>query len=59
MPQPCRRFQLADSPLHAATCRRAAGIGAELAIQYGALGAKLVLAARRKTELETVRICVE
>ena len=31
-----------------------AGIGAELARQLGAKGAKLVLAARRKTELEAV-----
>lgn len=28
------------------------GIGAELAVQYGGLGARLVLAARRRTELE-------
>lgn len=31
-----------------------AGIGAELAVQYGLLGARLVLAARRKPELEAV-----
>lgn len=30
------------------------GIGAELAVQYGRLGAKLVLAARRREELEAI-----
>jgi hypothetical protein len=42
-------------PAVAAPARLLPGIDAELAVQYGARGARLVLAARRKAELEAVR----
>ena len=32
------------------------GIGAELAVQYGALGARVVIAARREAELHRVAV---